>query len=195
MSTIRTGRLAVIPATVALALAAWTGTAAANANDVTVTCAGLSFSMPRGETGTVVTTTLDGRVVRTDTVGTFGASLAYTIPSPDQTTPRSWVVTVDSLYNTDQTIVRSVGACVTPTTSTTTTTAPAPTTTVPPQVATSTVPAPAPTSTVPATTTTVPAVITDLPATGAMTDAIAFVAATWVAAGVTLLRIRRMGSR
>lgn len=194
MTITRTGRLAVIPASVALALAAWTGTAAANSLTVDATCSGMALNMPRGETGTVVTTTLDGRVVRTDTVGTFGASLAFTIPSPDQTTPRSWVVTVDSPYNTDQTIVRSVGACLTPTSSTTIT-VPAPTTTVPPLVATSTVPAPSPTSTVPATTTTVPPVITDLPATGAMTDAIAFVAAAVTGAGVTLLRIRRMGAR
>lgn len=194
MSITRTGRLAVIPASVGLALAAWTGTAAANSNDVTVTCAGLTFNMPRGETGTVVTTTLDGRTVRTDTIGTFGASLAYTIPSPDQTSPRSWVVTIDSVYNTDQTIVRTVGACVTP--ATTTTTAPAATTTTaPPQVATSTVPAVAPASTVPATTTTVPAVVYDLPATGIVADTLAFLAATLVACGVTLLRIRRMGTR
>lgn len=194
MSTIRTGRLAVVPASVALALTAWTGTAAANANDVTATCeGGFAFSMPRGETGTRIITTLDGKVMRDDTIATFDASLAYTLPPGDQTIPHSWVVTIDSLYNTDQTIVRAVGACVTP--PTTTTVPAAPTTTAPPQVATSTVPTPAATSIVPATTTTVPAVVTDLPATGAMTDVLGFLAAALVAGGATLLRIRRMGAR
>ena len=161
--------LALLAVPVALAVP---GVAHANSNDIAATCDGLEFSMPRGETDTVVRTFLDGALVRTDRVATFGASTAFSVPSPDRTRSHVWVVEVDSVFNADQRIERSVPACVAPTTTSTTsttvavTTPPVPTT-VPPVVSSTVVTTPrTPTTTVPAPTTTV-RFVGELPETGA----------------------------
>jgi hypothetical protein len=165
--------LLAVPAALAIP-----GHASANANSADADCSGVTFTMPRGETDTVVTTTLDGRVVRTDVIATFGASLAFSIPSPDQTRTHVWAITVDSRWNTDTAWTEVVPACVAPTTVPTA----APSSTVlgvppstPPVVQTTvvavTTPPVAPTTVVttprtPATTTTVPVGPYRLPDTG-----------------------------
>jgi hypothetical protein len=197
-----TPRTLLIPATVALTLGLTAGTASANANTVDANCDGLTFNMPRTEEGTVVTATLDGRTVRTVTNDTFGAPVAFTIGSPDQTVSHTWSVTVDSVYNTDQFWTETVPACVTPSTTTTPTTS----TTVPvtsPTVVTTTTVAPSTTlvttpRTPSSTTTTVGSTVpTFLPATGPATStkALALLAGLAVAWGAVCLWIIRGGAR
>ena len=175
------------------AVAALPGTAHANANTADADCDGVTFNMPRGETDTVVTTTLNGRVVRTDTIVTFGAPLAFSIASPDQTRPHVWTITVDSRWNDDTVWTETVPACSPPVASTTTTTAttsttvavttpPVPTT-VPTQ-ATTVITTPRPT---PSTTTTVPPF--ELPETGADHWGLLAIGATAFAVGVVLRRL------
>lgn len=166
-------RLLPLAAAVA-AIVAFPGVAHANVFTADADCGGMTLAMPRTEDGTVVTTTLDGRVVRTDTVTTFGAPVVFTIPSPDQSVAHTWAVTIDSRYNADQRWSESVPACVAVTTppvpgSSTTSPATSPTTSVVPTG--TTVPtAPAPSSTVvptPRPTTTTTTVATGrLPDTG-----------------------------
>jgi hypothetical protein len=175
------------------AVAALPGTTHANANTADADCDGVTFNMPRGETDTVVTTTLNGRVVRTDTIVTFGAPLAFSIASPDQTRPHVWTITVDSRWNDDTVWTETVPACSPPVASTTTTTAttsttvavttpPVPTT-VPTQ-ATTVITTPRPT---PSTTTTVPPF--ELPETGADHWGLLAIGATAFAVGVVLRRL------
>jgi len=188
--------LLAIPAALALP-----GTAHANANTAGADCDGVTFNMPRGEADTVVTTTLDGRVVRTDTIVTFGAPLAFSVASPDQGRPQVWAITVDSRWNDDTVWTETVPACSPPVASTTTT--PATTsTTVPnqttttsttvlnqtttsvPTQATTVVTTPRPT---PTTTTTVPPF--ELPETGADHWGLLAIGATAFAVGVVLRRL------
>ncbi len=82
-------RLLLIPTAVAASLGV-AGTAMANTFTADATCAGMTLSMPRTEDGTVVTTRLDGAVVRTDTVTTFGSPVVFTLASPDQTRQHTW---------------------------------------------------------------------------------------------------------
>ena len=184
-----------------VAVAALPGTAHANANTADADCDGVTFNMPRGETDTVVTTTLDGRVVRTDTIVTFGAPLAFSIASPDQTRPHVWTITVDSRWNDDTVWTETVPACSPPVASTTTT--PATTsTTVPNQTTTTstTVVNPTTSTTVPTQPTTVvttprPAPTTttpppfELPETGADHWGLLAIGATAFAVGVALRRL------
>jgi hypothetical protein len=183
--------LALLAVPAALALP---GTAHANANTADANCDGVAFDMPKGEADTVVTTTLDGRVVRTDTVVTFGAPLAFSIASPDQTRPHVWTITVDSRWNDDTVWTETVPACSPPVASTTTT--PATTsTTVPNQTTTTsttvptqpttvvTTPRPTPST----TTTTVPPF--ELPETGADHWGLLAIGATAFAVGVVLRRL------
>jgi hypothetical protein len=176
------------------AVAALPGTAHANANTADANCDGVTFNMPKGEADTVVTTTLDGRVVRTDTVVTFGAPLAFSIASPDQTRPHVWTIAVDSRWNDDTVWTETVPACSPPVASTTTT--PATTsTTVPNQTTTTsttvptqpttvvTTPRPTPTT----TTSTVPPF--ELPETGADHWGLLAIGATAFAVGVVLRRL------
>ena len=194
--------LVLLAAPAAVAIPA--GTAFANSFTADADCAGVTFQMPRGEAGTVVTATVDGRLVARVTVATHGDTVLISQPSPDRTVAHTYVITVDSRFNTDQSWSETVAACsppvaststTLPVASTTTSTVPpspsstvTPSTTVPPTVVTT--PRPTPGSTVPPTS-----VPFRLPDTGAPTDAIAFVAATWIAAGLTLLRIRRGGAK
>ena len=183
------------------AVAALPSTAHANANTADADCDGVTFDMPKGEADTVVTTTLNGRVVRTDTVVTFGAPLAFSIASPDQTRPHVWTITVDSRWNDDTVWTETVPACSPPVASTTTT--PATTsTTVPNQTTTTstTVVNPTTSTTVPTqpttvvttprptpTTTTVPPF--ELPETGADPWGLLAIGATAFAVGVVLRRL------
>lgn len=165
---------------------------ARNTNTATADCSGLAFSMPRTEDGTTVTTYLDGRLVRTDTVTTFGAPVAFTIPSPDQTVPHTWAVVVDATWSADQTIVRTVQACTAPTSSTTSAVPPPPLTVVPTTtVVVQVPPPPVPTTTV--VTTPRPSVPTtfQLPETGG-TPGVAAVGLVFVCCGAVLLRARRV---
>ena len=172
------------------AVLATAGSVSANSNMPDANCAGLVFTMPRGEEGTIVRTFLNGAQIRSDTIARQGDPLSFTIASPDQTAVQVWTVTVDSVWNPDQTWTESVPACVTPPT-TATTVPPAPTTTavvattVPPVVSSSTVVttprSPSSTSTVPATTVPVPF---ELPATGAATDVGLFLAAFLIGVGI-----------
>jgi hypothetical protein len=182
---------------VLLALTAVTaipGTAHANANTADADCTGVFFSMPRGETDTVVTTTLDGRVVRTDVIATFGAPLAFSVASPDQSRPHVWAITVDSRWNDDTAWSEQVPACVAettataPTTTVAVTTPPVPTT-VPPVVDSTVVTTPrTPTTTVPAPTTTVPFT---LPETGMATDLPLFLGVWAVGVGISARTLAR----
>ena len=189
----------IIPATVAVAIAVGAGTASANANTVDANCAGMTFNMARGETGTVVTTRLNGRPVRTDTVATFGAPVVFSIPSPDQGAVQVWAVTVDSVFNADQSWTETVPVCIEATTTTVVpTTTTAPTTTV--TVAVTDPPAPTTTVVTPprvTTVTTVPTVATvptTLPETGAASNVLGFTAAFFVALGSMLVWINRRPS-
>ena len=189
--------LLAIPATLALP-----GTAHANANTADADCDGVTFNMPRGEADTVVTTTLDGRVVRTDTIVTFGAPLAFSVASPDQTRQHVWTITVDSRWNDDTVWTETVPTCSPPVASTTTTPATTSTTvpnqttttstTVPNQTTTTSVPTQATTVVTtprptPTTTTTVPPF--ELPETGADQWGLLAIGATAFAVGVVLRRL------
>jgi hypothetical protein len=182
--------LALLAVPAALALP---GTAHANANTADADCDGVTFDMPKGEADTVVTTTLNGRVVRTDTVVTFGAPLAFSIASPDQTRPHVWTITVDSRWNDDTVWTETVPACSPPVASTTTT--PATTsTTVPNQTTTTSTTVPTQPTTVvttprptPTTTSTVPPF--ELPETGADHWGLLAIGATAFAVGVVLRRL------
>jgi hypothetical protein len=146
------------------------GVAFANAPEVAATCEnGLTFQMGRGEAGTTVTVYLDNvREYGPIEVVRHGDPLSFAVPAPsDRSVPHSWLVVVDSVWNQDQRITRSVPACSVTTTSTATTaptpssTTVAPTTTTPDTISSSTttsstsVPAPA-TTTTSITTTTEP---------------------------------------
>lgn len=189
--------LLAIPAALALP-----GTAHANANTADADCDGVAFNMPRGETDTVVTTTLNGRVVRTDTIVTFGAPLAFSIASPDQTRPHVWAITVDSRWNDDTFWTETVPACSPPVASTTTTpattstTLPNPSTTtsttVPTQATTTTSVPTQPTTVIttprPTPTTTTPPPF-ELPETGGDHWGILAIGAVAFAVGVGLRRL------
>ena len=108
-------RLLLIPTAVAASLGV-AGTAMANTFTADATCAGMTLSMPRAEDGTVVTTRLDGAVVRTDTVTTFGSPVVFTLASPDQTRQHTWSVTIDATWSADQTWSETVPACAAGTT-------------------------------------------------------------------------------
>lgn len=172
------------------AVLATAGSVSANSNMPDANCAGLVFTMPRGEEGTIVRTFLNGSQIRSDTIARQGDPLSFTIASPDRTAGQVWTVTVDSVWNPDQTWTESVPACVTPP-PTATTVPPSPlttavvATTVPPVVSSSTVVttprSPSSTSTVPAATVPVPF---ELPATGAGTDVGLFLAAFLIGVGI-----------
>jgi hypothetical protein len=181
--------LALLAVPAALALP---GTAHANANTADANCDGVAFDMPKGEADTVVTTTLDGRVVRTDVIATFGAPLAFSVASPDQTRPHVWTITVNSRWNDDTVWTETVPACSPPVASTTTT--PATTsTTVPNQTTTTSTTVPTQPTTVVTTprptpsTTTVPPF--ELPETGADHWGLLAIGATAFAVGVVLRRL------
>ena len=177
------------------AVSAIPSTAHANANSADADCTGVTFTMPRGETDTVVTTTLDGRVVRTDVITTFGAPLAFSIASPDQSRPHVWTITVDSRWNDDTAWSEQVPACVAPTTTSTTsttvavTTPPVPTT-VPPAVSSTVVTTPRTPTTVPAPATTVP-LVGELPETGWKTDLPLFLSAFLIGVGISARTLAR----
>jgi hypothetical protein len=188
--------LLAIPAALAIP-----GHASANSFGADADCDGVTFSMPRGEAGTVVTVTVDGRTVASQTIANQFDPVSITVATPDPSRAHVWVVTVDSLYNPDQRWTETVGVCVTPTTttsttlppaSTTTTTVPNPSTTVgtttptsqPPTVITT--PRPTPSTTLPPFR---------LPDTGGSTDGLGWLAAFLVGAGVTLLHVRRGGAK
>ena len=186
----------IIPAAILTALAI-PGAASANNNTVTADCAGLAFNMARGEEGTVVTTTLDGRTVRTDTVAAHGDPLAFTIASPDQTTSHTWTVLVDSAFNDDKRTAITVEPCVQATTTTVPPVVdPTTTTTVPPVVD------PTTTTTVPPRvddTTTVPTTPTEstIVKVGAPSSSrpISIAALAALVAGFALIGITRRGAR
>ena len=189
-------KLLTIPAAVALTLGLAAGTASANAYTADANCDGLTFNLPRAEDGTVVTTTVDNRVVRVDTVATFGAPVSFRVASPDRTVAHTYTVVVDSVYNEDHTFTETVGACVAPTTTTVPSTSTT-STTVPPVVANDIPPTVPPT--VPgrpvATTTTVPPPTFTLPETGAssFTYGLALGALAVVTVGEGLRRNGRRG--
>ena len=177
---------------------AFPSTVHANANTADANCDGVTFNMPRGETDTVVTTTLNGQVVRADTISTFGAPLAFAIASPDQTRPHVWTITVDSRWNDDTVWTETVPACSPPVASTTTTPATTSTTTsttLPnPSTTTSTTVPTQPTTVIttprptPSTTTsTVPPF--ELPETGADHWGLLAIGAAAFAVGVVLRRL------
>jgi LPXTG-motif cell wall-anchored protein len=198
-------RLLLIPAAVAAALAL-PATASANNNTVTADCTGLTFNMDRTEANTRVTATVDGRPAMDQIVNrTFGAPVRFTLPNPDPTRPHTWVVFVDSEWNADQTITRSIPACTTPTsttlpvsTSSTTTTPPTstssvdtvPGTTTPPS---SSVPGTTTVITTPRPTTTSVPPVWVLPETGQDMTLPVALAALAVATGVAMLAVRRKG--
>jgi hypothetical protein len=179
-----------------VAVAAFPSTVHANANTADADCAGVAFNMPKGETDTVVTTTLNGQVVRTDTISTFGAPLAFSVASPDQTRPHVWTITVDSRWNDDTMWTETVPACSPPvatTTTTTTTTSTTTSTTLPnPSTTTSTTVPTQPTTVVttprPTPTTTTPPPF-ELPETGADHWGLLAIGATAFAVGVVLRRL------
>ena len=158
--------LLAIPAALAIP-----GHASANSFGADADCQGLRFSLARGEAGTVVEATVDGRRVAIGTVLNQFDPIGFTVPNPDATKPHTWVVTVDSLYNTDQRWTETVGVCSPPVASTTTTLVPASTTTttlVPASTTTTTVVNPTtsvPTSSVPPTVVTTPRPTTTIPQT------------------------------
>ena len=163
------------------------GHVSANSNMPDANCAGLVFTMPRGEEGTIVRTFLDGSQIRSDTIARQGDPLSFTIASPNQTVGHVWTVTVDSVWNTDTSWSETVPACQTPPT-TATTVPPAPTTTAvvatttPPVVSSTVVTTPRS----PSSTSTVPATVPpfELPETGAASDLLLFVAAFAIGLGL-----------
>ena len=181
-----------------VAVLATAGSVSANSNMPDANCAGLVFTMPRGEEGTIVRTFLNGSQIRSDTIARHGDPLSFTIASPDQTVAQVWTVTVDSVWNPDQTWTETVDVCQTPPT-TATTVPPAPTTTtavvattVPPAVSSTVITTPrasSSTSTVPATPATVPP--GSLPATGWATDMGLFVAAFVAGVGIAAHTVAR----
>jgi hypothetical protein len=184
--------LAAVPAILAIP-----GHASANNPIASATCeAGLSFNMSSGVAGTVVTASLDGRMVRTATVAAQFDSTSFAVPSPDRTVSHVWTVLVDAPWDIeDQSFRISVPACVaaaTTTSSTTTTTTVAPTTTTPvvandiPPVPSTTTIAP-PRATVPPST--APAFV--LPETGRSSMALASLAAIALGFGVGFCRAGR----
>ena len=93
--------LLAIPAALAIP-----GHASANSFGADADCVGLTFRMPRGEAGTVVEASVDGRRVAIGTVANQNDPIGFTVPNPDPTTAHTWVVTIDSLYNADQLAAR-----------------------------------------------------------------------------------------
>ena len=188
--------LLAIPAALAIP-----GHVSANQFGADADCDGFTFTLNRGEAGTVVTVTVDGRTVAVQTVANQFDPVNIADGNPDPTKPHTWVVTVDSVFNTDQRWTETVGVCTPPVASTTTTLPPASTTT------STTVPNPSTTvgTTVPTQPTTVvttprPTPSTTLPPfrlpdTGVQSDMLAFLAALFVACGLTLLHIRRGGAK
>lgn len=174
------------------------GSVSANSNMPDANCAGLVFTMPRGEEGTIVRTFLDGSQIRSDTIARHGDPLSFTIASPDQTVGHVWTVTVDSVWNTDQSWSETVPVCQTPPT-TATTVPPAPTTTAvvatstPPVVSSTVVTTPrTPTTSTPPVPTTTPSTVPGmLPETGpgAFWGAFALIASFIVGVGATLVLI------
>jgi hypothetical protein len=172
------------------AMAATAGTASANTNLPDANCAGLVFTMPQGEQGTVVRTFLDGNQVRIDTIAAQFDPLTFTVPSPDQTVAHVWSITIDSVWNTGQAWSETVPACTQPTT--TSTTPPATTSTSVPVVAstvvtTTSMPSPSTVVTTPrapgsSTTTSSVPVQFALPATGPSGPI-----GPWLAAAASLL--------
>lgn len=198
----------VSAAAAALAVLAVPSAVAANQNTVAASCAGLTFDMARGEAGTIVTVSLDGEpVIRTTSsaTGTFTLPatvaaqfdpMSFTVASPDQTRPHTWVVVIDSVWNTDQRIVRTVEPCTAPTTVPQTTTTSSPPTTVPAPSSTTPTASTVVDTTTPATTvittprpgpstSTVPSVssVPLLPATGADPMTLSAIAGGAVAVG------------
>ncbi len=178
--------LLAIPAALAIP-----GHVSANAFGADADCAGLTVTMPRGEAGTVVTVTVDGRTVARQTVPNQGDAVLISLATPDRTVAHTWVVTVDSVFNADQRWTETVAACSPPMASTTTTlpvasttstTVPNPTSTVGTTVPTSSLPPTVVTTPRPAPSTTVPF---RLPDTGSsfVTDWLAWMAAFFVAFG------------
>ena len=194
--------LLAIPAAVAFPA----GTAFANSFTADADCAGVTFTMPRGEAGTVVTATVDGRLVARVTVATHGDSVLISQPSPDRTVAHTWAVTVDSRFNTDQSWSETVPACASPVASTSTTLPPASTTTsitvpnpsttvgttvpttVPPTVVTT--PRPTPGSTVPPST-----VPFRLPDTGFKVGLAGFAVGFLIGGAVLVAAARRDGAK
>lgn len=193
--------LALVPVVLAGAVALMPGTASANNPAPTANCDGLTFVMPSGVAGTVITTTLNGRQVDVRTVARQFDATSFTIPSPDLSVAQVWTVTVDAPWDIpDESFRFPIAPCVAATTippaTTTTTTAPAPSTTVPAATTTTvavastviTTPRPQPSTTLPTSSTSFPPT---LPATGAATDLLLFVGAFVAGVGIAAHTIAR----
>lgn len=189
-------RLLLIPTAVAASLGV-AGTAMANTFTADATCAGMTLSMPRAEDGTVVTTRLDGAVVRTDTVTTFGSPVVFTLAPPDQTRQHTWSVTIDATWSADQTWSETVPACVagtTPPVPSSSTTSPAtlpPASVVPATTVGPTFPPPSSSTVVTIPRTPVSTEPFELPATGGDTSGTLAIGAALVAAGSAAALIAR----
>lgn len=191
----------LLPVAVALgaAVAIPAGVAHANSFTADADCSGVTFQMPRGEAGTTVTATVDGRQVARVVVATHGDTVLISQPSPDRTVAHTWTIVVDSVYNTDQSWSETVPACSQPVATTTTTPPVASTTTtvvavttpptVPPVASTVvTTPRPVPSSTVPT-----PGPYR-LPDTGS-TNVLALYAAGAISFGLLALHIKNRGTK
>jgi len=169
----------------------------ANTFTADATCAGMTLSMPRTEDGTVVTTRLDGAVVRTDTVTTFGSPVVFTLASPDQTRQHTWSVTIDATWSADQTWSETVPACAagtTPPVPSSSTTSPAtlpPASVVPATTVGPTFPPPSSSTVVTIPRTPVSTESFELPATGGDTSGTLAIGAVLVAAGSAAALIAR----
>ena len=189
-------RLLPLAAAVA-AIVAFPGVAHANVFTADATCAGMTLSMPRTEDGTVVTTRLDGAVVRTDTVTTFGSPVVFTLASPDQTRQHTWSVTIDATWSADQTWSETVPACAagtTPPVPSSSTTSPAtlpPASVVPATTVGPTFPPPSSSTVVTIPRTPVSTESFELPATGGDTSGTLAIGAVLVAAGSAAALIAR----
>jgi LPXTG-motif cell wall-anchored protein len=213
-------RSLVAAAVLVLGVAALPGVAAANRNTVEATCDRLVFDMPASEAGTTVTVSLNGTTVHTVTAANQLDPIRFTLTTPDPTRANGWVIVVDSVWNTDQRIVRSSPPCPTATTTPPPTTAPSttipvttttvvvastiPPTTIPattvlattvPTQSTTVITTPRPSTTVPSTPVTVPSTTPLLPATGGSPEpwALALGVAGLLAGAVCIAVARRNG--
>jgi LPXTG-motif cell wall-anchored protein len=206
-------RILVATATAILAVGVVAAPVSANQNTVRVDCAGLHFSMERGEAGTDVTVTA-GERRWTFEIARQNDPLVFTIASPNPAAPVTWAVLVDSPWHEGETWRTYTWPVCAPATTTppptttapvTTTTAPPPasstSTTAPPAVTTTSVPSTAPTTVItsprPTTTATIPPVTpsTSVPPTWRLPDTgrsdttgpAAAIGAAAIAAGLLLI--------
>jgi hypothetical protein len=144
-------RILVATATAILAVGVLAAPVSANQNTVRVDCAGLHFSMERGEVGTDVTVTAGDRRWAFE-IARQNDPLVFTLASPTPSAPVTWSVLVDSPWHEGETWRTYTWPACAPAT---TTPAPPTTTTTPPPVTTTTAPPP-----VSSTSTTAPAAVT-----------------------------------